>query len=155
VRVVSRRGRHIELRRIQQRRRRQDQPRGRQRFAVRSLGAAAADATLVHYSTDFVFDGATSTPYQETDPPAPQSTYAASKLLGEWFATDAPRALVLRVESLFGVPGGRPPGRWTIVAASGRPRGGGADGPRVSQLLRDVAAATRHGQRRAPGCITV
>ena len=35
-------------------------------------------------------------------PPSPQSTYAASKLLGEWFALDAPRAYVLRVESLFG-----------------------------------------------------
>ena len=75
-------------------------------FAVRSLARAAqaANATLVQYSTDFVFDGSASTPYQETDRPAPQSTYAASKLLGEWFAMDAPRALVLRVESLFGSP---------------------------------------------------
>jgi len=73
-------------------------------FAVRSLARAAHDAgaTLVHYSTDFVFDGDGSEPYTEDDRPAPQSVYASSKLLGEWFAADAPSHYVLRVESLFG-----------------------------------------------------
>jgi len=81
-------------------------------FAVRALAraAAAAGAALVHYSTDFVFDGAASEPYSEDDSPNPRSVYGASKLLGEWFAADAPRAYVLRVESLFGrAPGGPPP----------------------------------------------
>ena len=80
-------------------------------FAVRALARAACahGATLVHYSTDFVFDGRASAPYTETDRPNPQSNYAASKLLGEWFACDAPRAYVLRVEGLFGrAPGGGP-----------------------------------------------
>jgi len=81
-------------------------------FAVRGLARAAASAraTLVHYSSDFVFDGAASRPYVEEDRPNPQGVYAASKLLGEWFALEAGRALVLRVESLFGAPsdgGGR------------------------------------------------
>ena len=80
-------------------------------FAVRAL-ARAADAcgcALVHYSTDFVFDGKASRPYTETDAPNPRGAYAASKLMGEWFAADAPRAYVLRVESLFGaVSSGRP-----------------------------------------------
>ena len=67
-----------------------------------ALAAEAAGAVLVHYSTDFVFDGTASVPYTETDRPNPRSVYAASKLLGEWFALDAPRAYVLRVESLFG-----------------------------------------------------
>ena len=74
-------------------------------LAVRSLAAVAArhGATLVHYSTDFVFDGADrATPYTETDAPRPQSVYGTSKLVGEWLALTAPRAYVLRVESLFG-----------------------------------------------------
>ncbi len=77
-------------------------------LAVRTLARAAAsvDARLVHYSTDFVFDGTASLPYAEDDTPNPRSVYAASKLLGEWFARDAPRHYVLRVESLFGGPNG-------------------------------------------------
>lgn len=76
-------------------------------FAVLDLARAAQSqgATLVHYSSDFVFDGATDRPYSETDPPSPRSVYASSKLLGDWFAAEAPRAYVLRVESLFGGPG--------------------------------------------------
>ena len=85
-------------------------------FAVRALAmaASAANATLVHYSTDFVFDGKASEPYGEADEPNPRSTYAASKLLGEWFAADAPRAYVLRVESLFGRAPGGPPAKGSV-----------------------------------------
>jgi dTDP-4-dehydrorhamnose reductase len=76
-------------------------------MAVLALARAARDAgaVLVHYSTDFVFDGEAGRPYTEEDAPNPLSVYAASKLLGDWFARDAPRAYVLRVESLFGQPG--------------------------------------------------
>ena len=41
-------------------------------------------------------------PYTEADSPSPRSSYGLSKLLGEWFALEGPRAHVLRVESLFG-----------------------------------------------------
>jgi dTDP-4-dehydrorhamnose reductase len=77
---------------------------GTNAWAVRTLARAAADidATLVHFSTDFVFDGAADQPYDETSAPNPRGTYAVSKLVGEWMASDAPRHYVLRVESLFG-----------------------------------------------------
>lgn len=78
-------------------------------FAVKSLARAASEtgAVLVHYSTDFVFDGETDRPYREDDAPNPRSVYGQSKLVGEWLAADAPRHYVLRVESLFGGPNGR------------------------------------------------
>ena len=101
-------------------------------FGVRSLARAAAeiDATLVHYGTDFVFDGSASEPYREEDEPNPQSVYAASKLLGEWFARGA-RHYVLRVESLFG----------------GGMNGPGADGRRPGGSLDRIAGALRRGAR--------
>ena len=78
-------------------------------FAVHDLAraAAACGARLVHYSTDFVFDGLATAPYMETDAANPQSVYGQSKLVGEWLALSAPDTLVLRVESLFGGPASR------------------------------------------------
>lgn len=75
-------------------------------FAVLTLARAAtrAGATLVHFSSDFVFDGETARPYAEEDRANPRGAYAASKLLGDWFALESPDAYVLRVESLFGPP---------------------------------------------------
>jgi dTDP-4-dehydrorhamnose reductase len=73
-------------------------------LAVRALSMAASrvGATLVHFSTDFVFDGRASAPYDEDDTPNPESVYAASKLLGEDYAQLTPRHYVLRLSSLFG-----------------------------------------------------
>jgi len=54
-------------------------------LAVEEIAAAARrrGALLVHYSTDYVFDGRKSGPYREDDPPAPLSVYGRSKLAGE------------------------------------------------------------------------
>ena len=124
-------------------------------LAVRSLAAAAREtgATLVHYSTDFVFDGQASRPYDECAEPAPQSVYASSKLLGEWFATGAPRHYVLRVESLFGggaespPPAGRRLGstldRIVDALLDGRPVNGFTDRTVSPSYVPDVAAATQ------------
>lgn len=73
-------------------------------FGVLSLARAAAQAgaVFVHYGTDFVFAGDADRPYTEDDLPSPRGFYALSKLLGEWFAREAPRWYLLRVESLFG-----------------------------------------------------
>ena len=75
-------------------------------FGVQALARAAAreGSVLVHYSTDFVFDGNADQPYREDAPVAPLSVYGQSKLLGEWLTRDAPRRYILRVESLFGGP---------------------------------------------------
>ncbi len=129
-------------------------------FAVRSLARAAEDggAVLVHYSTDFVFDGSASDPYREEDAPSPRSVYAASKLLGEWLALDAPGAFVLRVESLFGCPRtwqGRRGTLDSLVAGmeAGRELRVFTDRVVSPSYLPDVADATWHllASRAAPG----
>jgi dTDP-4-dehydrorhamnose reductase len=69
--------------------------------------ADATGAVLVHYSTDFIFDGERERPYDEFDPPSPQGVYARSKLAGEQLASAATRRLfILRVGCLYG-RGGR------------------------------------------------
>jgi dTDP-4-dehydrorhamnose reductase len=120
-------------------------------FAVRSLARAAdaCGAAFVHYGTDFVFDGRAQVPYRESDEPGPRSTYAASKLLGEWFALDTGRGYVLRVESLFGCDAGWRGRRGTLdslVAALEQGREVRVFTDRVvsPSYLEDVAAATRH-----------
>jgi dTDP-4-dehydrorhamnose reductase len=120
-------------------------------FAVRNLARAAegAGARFVHYSTDFVFDGSANAPYTEDVRPSPGGTYAASKLLGEWFALDAPRAYVLRVESLFGSPANWTGRRGTldgIVANLEHGREVRAFTDRIVSpgYVVDIAAATRH-----------
>lgn len=67
---------------------------------------ARRGALLVHFSTDYVFDGEARAPYGEDDPPAPLGIYGASKLAGERLAATNPRSMVLRTSALYGEVGG-------------------------------------------------
>jgi dTDP-4-dehydrorhamnose reductase len=129
-------------------------------IAVRNLAraAAAAKAVLVHCGTDFVFDGTAERPYLEDDPPNPRSVYAASKLMGEWFALDVPRSFVLRVESLFGRAPGGPPAKGSVEAIvsalrEGRPPRVFRDRTVSPTYVPHAARAMRHLLERdvAPG----
>lgn len=64
--------------------------------------AAENNLTLVHLSTDYVFDGDTDRPYTEDDPVAPLNVYGASKAAGEVAAQTAPRHYVVRTSWVVG-----------------------------------------------------
>jgi len=63
-------------------------------------------AVLIHYSTDYVFDGTRATPYPEDAPTAPQNVYGASKLAGERaIAAVGGYAIVFRTSWVYGLRG--------------------------------------------------
>jgi dTDP-4-dehydrorhamnose reductase len=82
-------------------------------FAVNAVGAAnlaraahASGARIVHVSTDYVFDGAATSPYPEDAPVAPRSAYGRTKAAGEWAVrSEAPDHLVVRTAWLYGAHG--------------------------------------------------
>ncbi|UCE23937.1 MAG: dTDP-4-dehydrorhamnose reductase [Candidatus Zixiibacteriota bacterium] len=68
------------------------------------------DITLIHLSTDYVFDGKKQDAYVETDLPGPLNVYGTSKLAGEMIVKAyAPKHFVLRVSSMFGDTAGDDP----------------------------------------------
>jgi dTDP-4-dehydrorhamnose reductase len=83
-------------------------------FRVNALGtenlanlAAGLGARLVHFSTDYVFDGCQRRPYDEQDPPRPLSQYGSSKWQGEKLLAAAWRSyFIFRISWLYGVFGG-------------------------------------------------
>lgn len=111
--------------------------------ACRSLGVG-----LVHYSTNFVFDGRLDRPYVESDPVGPLGAYARSKAEGERrVLAEHPAALVIRTAALFGSTGSRAkggsfPDRIVRAAREGRALAVVADQKVNPTYTRDLAEAS-------------
>ncbi|MBN2319701.1 MAG: dTDP-4-dehydrorhamnose reductase [Acidobacteria bacterium] len=109
--------------------------------------AKAADssgALLVHYSTDYVFDGLKPGPYLEGDAPNPLSVYGKSKLLGEErVRKHCPNHLILRISWLFGPNGANFIEKIMDAAKQGKDLRVVEDQKGSPTYTRDVAAHTR------------
>jgi dTDP-4-dehydrorhamnose reductase len=96
-------------------------------FGVRNLALAAerTGSVLVHFSTDYVFDGPGRTPYVETDMPCPKSVYGVSKLSGEFLLQSlCTKYFILRVSGLYGYAGSREKGTNFVEMMLGMARQG-------------------------------
>ena len=74
--------------------------------AILAEEAARLGAWLVHYSSDYVFDGSGDQPWQEFDQPAPLSVYGKSKWAGDEAVAAYAKHLILRTSWVYGTTGG-------------------------------------------------
>ncbi|GKT15206.1 dTDP-4-dehydrorhamnose reductase [Acidovorax sp. SUPP2522] len=115
--------------------------------------AARSGAWLVHYSTDYVFDGSGDRPWVETDTPAPLSVYGRTKLEGERLIQQSgARHLILRTSWVYAARGGNF-AKTMLRLAQERERLTVIDdqwgAPTGADLIADVTAhALRHLERR-------
>ncbi len=119
-------------------------------LAPRALAVAARErgVLLVHFSTDYVFDGRAEHPYREQDPPRPLSVYGASKLAGELLvAASGAESLVVRTSGVLGRGGSEQKGgsfvdRILAQARAGRPLRVVADQVFAPTIAGDLASAS-------------
>jgi len=79
-------------------------------IAVRDLGLVANEihAAMVHFSSDYVFDGQLGRPYTEADPTSPASVFGVSKVAGEQLLRQVlPSHYIIRTSGLYGLVGSR------------------------------------------------
>ncbi|MDP2035645.1 MAG: dTDP-4-dehydrorhamnose reductase [Polaromonas sp.] len=124
---------------------------------VLAEAAQAAGAWLVHYSTDYVFDGSGSTPWREDDPTGPLNVYGRSKLEGEKrIVALCKKHLILRTSWVYAARGGNFARTMLRLAAERERLSVVSDqfgAPTGADLLADVTAhmtwAVRHGASAA------
>jgi len=121
-------------------------------FGVRNLALAARrnGAILVHFSTDYVFDGPQRTPYSESDPICPKCIYGVSKASGEAMLQSIwQKHFIFRVSGLYGYKGSREKGTNFVetmigLARQGKPIRVVEDQVLTPTCTMDVASAVRH-----------
>lgn len=121
-------------------------------WAVRDLAGVCRDldATLVHFSTDYVYglDAGRSSPLKEEDPPGPVGVYGLSKLAGEYLVrSTCPKHILIRTCGLYGVWGSGGKGGNFVetmlrVAGQGKPLRVVNDQRCTPSFTADVAATT-------------
>ena len=120
--------------------------------AVLADYAAAQGAFLVHYSTDYVFDGRKDQPYTERDTPAPQSVYGRTKLEGERaIARSGCRHFTFRTSWVFAARGGNFAKTMLRLARerdSLRVVSDQVGAPTSAELIADVTALALHRLRQ-------
>ena len=116
---------------------------------------AAIGALLVHYSTDYVFDGSGSRPWRETDAPGPLNVYGQTKLEGERLVQAAgPNHLIFRTSWVYAARGGNF-AKNMLRLAQERERLSVIDdqfgAPTGAELLADVTAHALRQVLKTPG----
>jgi dTDP-4-dehydrorhamnose reductase len=129
--------------------------------AVAAIAAEAArlDALLIHYSTDYVFDGEAAAPYRETDEPRPLSVYGETKLAGEQaIAAAGCRHLILRTSWVYAPHGAnflrtilRLAGERDELAVVADQRGVPTSATLIAEVTAEVLRRSRDQARAVPG----
>jgi dTDP-4-dehydrorhamnose reductase len=121
--------------------------------AVIARAATKTGAVLVHYSSDYVFDGSGTQPWREADRPGPLSAYGRSKLAGDKAVASCQQHLILRTSWVYGVRGSNFP-RTMLRLAQEREQltvvNDQWGAPTSAALLADVTAHCLHQLARNP-----